>query len=116
MQKWALPGVFVATFSPLLPPVSLPGGVDLLLGVRCDRFLRNFYVELDLAHLLLKILFSANHGMFSWTPVLILAVAGASLLVKRYCRTLLTFLAFYYFIASYPGGHFQLRKWLFLFL
>ncbi len=44
--------------------------------------------------------------MFSWTPVLILAVVGLPFLIKRDvllgAGSLLTFLAFYYFIASYP--------------
>jgi hypothetical protein len=55
---------------------------------------------------LLKVLFSSNHGMFSWTPVLILAVVGIPFLIKRDVLlgtgSLLTFLVFYYFIASYP--------------
>jgi hypothetical protein len=54
---------------------------------------------------LLKILFSSDHGMFSWTPVLILAVVGLVFLIKRDVLlgvgSLLTFLTFYYFIASY---------------
>ncbi len=55
---------------------------------------------------LLRVLFSADHGMFSWTPILILAVAGLFLVGKRNALlgigSILTFLAFYYFIASYP--------------
>ena len=55
---------------------------------------------------LLKVLFSADHGMFSWTPVLVLAVIGLFFLIKRDALlgagSLLTFLAYYYFIASYP--------------
>ncbi len=55
---------------------------------------------------LLRILFSSDHGMFSWTPILILAVAGLFFLLKRDALwgagSILTFLAFYYFIASYP--------------
>jgi hypothetical protein len=55
----------------------------------------------------LKVLFSANHGMFSWTPVLILAVVGLPFLIKSDAllgaASLIAFLAFYYFIASYPG-------------
>ena len=54
---------------------------------------------------LLKVLFSSDHGMFTWTPVLILATAGLFFLIKRDAllgvSSLLTFLAFYYFIASY---------------
>ena len=55
---------------------------------------------------LLKILFSSDHGMFSWTPILILAVVGLAFLIKRDALLgagcLLTFLAYYYLIASYP--------------
>jgi hypothetical protein len=55
---------------------------------------------------LLKVLFSSDHGLFSWTPVLILAVVGLPFLIKRDALlgtgSMLTFLAFYYFIASYP--------------
>jgi hypothetical protein len=56
---------------------------------------------------LLKVLFSSNHGMFTWTPILILAVAGIPFLIKRDALfgagSLITFLVFYYFIASYPN-------------
>jgi len=55
---------------------------------------------------LLKILFSSDHGMFIWTPVLILAAVGLPFLIKRDAllggAALLTVLAYYYFIASYP--------------
>ena len=55
---------------------------------------------------LLKVLFSSDHGMFSWTPVLLLSVVGLVFLVKRDfllgMGSLLTFLAYWYFIASYP--------------
>jgi hypothetical protein len=54
----------------------------------------------------LKVLFSSDHGMFSWTPILILATLGLPFLIRRDALlgggALLTFLAFYYFIASYP--------------
>ena len=53
-----------------------------------------------------KILFSSDHGMFSWTPVLLLAAIGLPFLIKRDRLlgggALLIFLAYYYFIASYP--------------
>jgi hypothetical protein len=55
---------------------------------------------------LFKVLFSSDHGMFSWTPALVLATVGLVFLVRRDAlfgwAALLTFLAFYYFIASYP--------------
>jgi hypothetical protein len=55
---------------------------------------------------LLKILFSSDHGIFSWTPILLLAVVGLPFLIKRDfllgAGSLVAFVAFYYFIASYP--------------
>ncbi|HEX3376292.1 MAG TPA: glycosyltransferase family 39 protein [Candidatus Acidoferrales bacterium] len=55
---------------------------------------------------LLKIFFSSDHGMFSWTPILIFAVAGLPFLIKRDVLlglgSIITFISFYYFIASYP--------------
>ena len=55
---------------------------------------------------LFSVLFSANHGLFSWTPVLLFAVIGLFAFWRSVPRTGLAFLAaalaFYYFIASYP--------------
>jgi len=55
---------------------------------------------------LLRVLFSSDHGMFSWTPILLLSIVGLFLLAKRDSLlgtgSILTFLAYYYFIASYP--------------
>jgi hypothetical protein len=52
------------------------------------------------------VLFSADHGMLSWTPILVPAIAGLLLLYRRdrlfACGLLLSFAAFTYFIASYP--------------
>ena len=58
---------------------------------------------------LLQVLFSSNHGLLSWTPILILAIVGL-LLCARYDRRmalclLAGFLGFYYFIASYTTWH-----------
>jgi len=54
----------------------------------------------------LKVLFSSDHGVFSWTPILLLATIGLLFLMKRDAMfgqgALLSFLAYYYFIASYP--------------
>jgi hypothetical protein len=54
----------------------------------------------------LQVLFSSDHGMFSWTPILLLAAIGLPLLIERDALlgwgALVTFLAYYYFIASYP--------------
>ncbi|HYB62125.1 MAG TPA: hypothetical protein VEH50_11690 [Methylomirabilota bacterium] len=53
-----------------------------------------------------KVLFSSDHGLFSWTPILLLAAIGLLLLWKRdrllSGSLILVFLAYFYFIASYP--------------
>jgi len=56
-----------------------------------------------------SVLFSSEHGLFSWTPILALAIVGL-LLAPRAARTLALFLAltaagFYYVISSYPFWH-----------
>ena len=54
----------------------------------------------------LAVLFSSNHGLLVWTPILIFAVAGLVLFRWREPRAgaplLAAFLAFYLFIACYP--------------
>jgi hypothetical protein len=54
----------------------------------------------------LALLFSSNHGLFSWTPILLIAVAGIFLFCWRFraigASVLLVLLLFYYFMASYP--------------
>jgi hypothetical protein len=55
---------------------------------------------------LLRVLFSSDHGLWTWTPILFLAVVGLFFLTKRDALlgtgSILVFLAYYYFIASYP--------------
>jgi hypothetical protein len=54
----------------------------------------------------LRVLFSADHGLLSWTPILALAVIGLHFLVKKNslvgAGSIATFLAYYFFISSYP--------------
>jgi hypothetical protein len=54
----------------------------------------------------LKVLFSANHGLFSWTPLLAIAFLGLILAAIRIPRfgvpLLVASLAFYLFISFYP--------------
>ncbi|HTR47776.1 MAG TPA: glycosyltransferase family 39 protein [Verrucomicrobiae bacterium] len=57
----------------------------------------------------LSVCFSANHGLFSWTPIAILAVAGLFLL-RKYDRSLalyltVTFVAFAYGMGCYENWH-----------
>jgi len=55
---------------------------------------------------LFSVLFSSNHGLISWTPILLLAVIGIFAFWRSVPRAgaafVLAMLAFYYFIASYP--------------
>ena len=52
------------------------------------------------------VLFSSNHGLLVWTPVLLLAIAGLFIFWRRQRRVgtpfLAAFLAFYLLIACYP--------------
>lgn len=54
----------------------------------------------------LEVLFSSNHGLLSWTPVLIFSLAGLILFAKRVPQVGIPFLtataAFYLFIGLYP--------------
>jgi hypothetical protein len=54
----------------------------------------------------LDVLFSSNHGLVTWTPILLLAIVGLFIFWRREPRVgaplLCAFLAFYLFIASYP--------------
>jgi hypothetical protein len=54
----------------------------------------------------LKVLFSANHGLLSWTPVLIFSLLGLALFARRSPNIGVPFLAaavaFYLFISIYP--------------
>jgi len=53
-----------------------------------------------------QILFSTNHGLFSWTPILVLSAIGLFLFCRKNPRVggpvLFSSLAFYYFMSSYP--------------
>jgi hypothetical protein len=53
-----------------------------------------------------SVLFSSDHGLFSWTPILALACAGLIFLWRRDPWTggslLGVFIVFFYFISSYP--------------
>ena len=53
-----------------------------------------------------SVLFSSNHGLFFWTPILLFALAGLFLFSRREPRVgvplLAAFFAFYIFISCYP--------------
>ncbi|MGB8522240.1 MAG: glycosyltransferase family 39 protein [Candidatus Acidiferrales bacterium] len=55
---------------------------------------------------LLKVCFSAEHGLFSWTPILILSVAGLFLL-RRYDRDLAFFLTGGFLVYLYAIGCYE---------
>ncbi|MHB8541995.1 MAG: ArnT family glycosyltransferase [Candidatus Acidiferrales bacterium] len=52
-----------------------------------------------------KVLFSSDHGLFSWTPILFLACAGLLFLMRRDrelgAAAIISTIVFYYMIASY---------------
>lgn len=54
----------------------------------------------------LALLFSANHGLFSWTPILFFAAVGLFFFARNFpwvgLSALCVLFAFYYFMASYP--------------
>jgi hypothetical protein len=56
-----------------------------------------------------NVLFSSNHGLLSWTPLVLFACAGLFLFWRRAPRAggplLLASLAFYYMVAAYPDWH-----------
>jgi hypothetical protein len=55
---------------------------------------------------LLTVLFSADHGLLSWTPILVPSILGLIILWRRDPLfgggLLLSFVSYFYFIASYP--------------
>ena len=73
--------------------------------------LKTGYYALDTWHwtspVLWKVLFASDHGLFSWTPILLLAVAGLFILWRRNPEIgkyfLVPTVAFYYLIASYES-------------
>jgi hypothetical protein len=54
----------------------------------------------------LDLLFSSNHGVFSWTPILLICTVGLFIFWRREraigASVLCVLFAFYYFMASYP--------------
>ena len=106
IQKLALGcGVFVVVFFASLFPTFITR--QIIYGSPFETGYPAISTWNWTSPVLLKILFSSDHGIFSWTPVLILAAVGLSFLIKRDALlgagSLLTFLTFYYFIASYPN-------------
>ncbi len=105
IQKLALDGVVFAVFffASLLPTFITR---QIVYGGPFETGYPPIFTWNWTSPVLLKVLFSSDHGIFSWTPVLILAAAGLPFLFKRDALlgtgAVLTFLAFYYFIASYP--------------
>jgi hypothetical protein len=105
IQKLAVSGgVFLAAFFASLFPTFLTR--QIIYGSPFETGYPAISTWNWTSPVLFKVLFSSNHGMFSWTPILILAVAGLAFLIRRDALlgagSLLTFLAFYYLIASYP--------------
>jgi hypothetical protein len=105
IQKLALGGaVFIVAFLAALSPTFITR--QIIYGSPFETGYPAISTWNWTSPALLKVLFSSDHGMFSWTPILILAAIGLPFLIKRDALLgqgcLLTFLAYYYFIASYP--------------
>ena len=105
IQKLALHcGMFLVTFFASLFPTFITR--QIIYGSPFETGYPAIWTWNWTSPVLLKVLFSSDHGMFSWTPILILAVVGLAFLAKRDALLgagcLLTVLAYYYFIASYP--------------
>jgi hypothetical protein len=104
MRKLALGGgIFVAVFVASLLPTFVTR--QIIYGNPFETGYPPVWTWNWTSPALLQVLFSSDHGMFSWTPVLLLAAAGLPFLIKRDALlgqgALLTFLTYYYFIASY---------------
>ena len=105
IQKLALScGVFVVVFFASLFPTLISR--QIIYGSPLETGYPAISTWTWTSPALIKVLFSSDHGLFSWTPVLILAAVGLPFLFKRDTMlgagSILTFLAFSYFIASYP--------------
>jgi hypothetical protein len=105
IQKMALScGVFAAVFFASLLPTLITR--QIIYGRPFETGYPSITTWNWTSPGLLKVLFSSDHGLFSWTPVLLLSIAGLPFLFRRDALlgagSLMTFLAFYYFIASYP--------------
>ena len=96
-------GVFFAVFAVSLLPTFISR--QIIYGNPFETGYPSLATWNWTSPVLLKVLFSSDHGMFTWTPILILATAGIYFLIRCDAllgvSSLLTFLAFYYFIASY---------------
>jgi len=96
-------GVFIVVFAAFLLPTFLTR--QIIYGSPFATGYPSIETWNWTSPVLLQVLFSSDHGMFSWTPILILAVVGLLFLIKRDALlgmgSLITFLAFYYFISSY---------------
>ena len=104
MRKLALGGsIFVAVFVASLLPTFVTR--QIIYGSPIETGYPPVWTWNWTSPAFLQVLFSSDHGMFSWTPVLLLAAAGLPFLIKRDALlgkgALLAFLGYYYFIASY---------------
>lgn len=105
IQKLALAcGVFLMAFFTALLPTFITR--QIIYGNPLETGYPAMWTWNWTSPALFKVLFSSDHGLFSWTPILILAVLGFPFLIQRDALlgagSLLSFLVFYYFIASYP--------------
>jgi hypothetical protein len=97
LQNAAFAVALVAAFLPTLVAKKIIYGSYFNFGYGESWFLNS--------PALLKVLFSADHGLFSWTPTIFLAVIGLWLLRKRdeilSLYSIIAFVAFLYLIGCY---------------
>jgi len=94
-------GVVLATFLPTLIAKKIIYGSYFNFG-----YTERWYWD---SPAFFKVCFSSNHGLFSWTPILILAVAGLFLL-RRYDRemalySIMVFVGYLYLVGCYQNWH-----------
>ncbi len=94
-------GAVLTTFSPTLITKKIIYGSYVNFG-----YIEHWYWN---SPALLRVCFSPEHGLFSWTPILLLAVAGLFLL-RRYDRELVlystgVFAGYLYLIGCYEDWH-----------
>lgn len=97
-RNLAFGAVVFVVFTPTLITKKLIYGGYLNLGYRESWYWRS--------PAFLKVAFSADHGLFSWTPILILAVAGLFLL-RRIDRVVATYLIVVFVVFLYAMGCYQ---------
>ena len=98
MKNVAFAATLLAAFTPTLITKKLIYGGYFRMG-----YTEAWYWK---SPAFIKVVFSSDHGLFSWTPILILAVLGVALL-SRHERTLSAYLLAVFLLYWYAMGCYQ---------